>query len=104
MLNHGEGRARYTVVAAQCVHAPIRANDALTMRFLQRRSTRQEDAALLFGELLRQTKIPPQYADLREILVRGISEKSEYDYKGTEVSRDAAEGKLLRGRAKWLGR
>lgn len=91
LFDHGGGRARYTVVAAQCVHALIKANDALTLRFLRRRSTRHEDAALLFGEILRQRKVPAGYADLREILVRAMSEKSEYDYKGAEVSRDSAE-------------
>lgn len=89
-------RVRYTVVAAQCVHALIKANDALTVRFLRRRSSRHEDAAMMFGELVKQRKIPAKYAKLREILVRGVSEKSEYDYKGTEVSRDEA--------ARWVRR
>ena len=84
------GRARYTVVVAQCIHALIRANDALTVRLLRRRSTRHEDAALLFGELVRLKKIPARFSDLRALLVRAVSEKSEYDYKGTEVSRDVA--------------
>ena len=68
----------------------IKANDALTVRFLRRRSTRHEDAPLLFGELVRQHKIPPAEADWRTLLQRGISEKSAYDYKGTEVGREAA--------------
>ena len=80
----------YTVVVAQCIHALIRANDALTVRLLRRRSTRHEDAALLFGELVRLKKIPARFSDLRALLVRAVSEKSEYDYKGTEVSRDVA--------------
>lgn len=90
----GIPRGRYTVVVAQCVHALIRANDALTLRYLGRRSTRHEDAALLFGELVRQHKIPAKHAGLRGLLLRAISEKSEYDYKGVSVGRDAA--------AKWL--
>ncbi len=89
-FNQEGGRGRYTVVAAQCIHALIKANDALTVRFLRRRSTRHEDAALLFGELLRHRKIHARYADLREILVRAMSEKSEYDDKGKEVGRDTA--------------
>src|SRR5438309_10015742 len=74
----------------QCIHALIRANDALTVRLLRRRSTRHEDAALLFGELVRLKKIPARFSNLRALLVRAVSEKSEYDYKGTEVSRDVA--------------
>src|SRR5437870_4200842 len=69
------GRARYTVVVAQCIHALIRANDALTVRLLRRRSTRHEDAALLFGELVRLKKIPARFSNLRALLVRAVSEK-----------------------------
>lgn len=90
------GRARYTVVVAQCIHALIKANDALSVRFLRRRSTRHEGAPVLFGELVRQRKIPARYADFRELLVRAVSEKSEYDYKGAGVGRDVA--------ARWIQR
>ncbi len=90
----GASRARYTVVVAQCIHALIKGNDALSMRYLGRRSTRHEDAALLFGELVRQRKIPAAYAGLRALLLRAVSEKSEYDYKGAPVGRDTA--------ARWL--
>ncbi len=98
----GDPRSRYTVVAAQCIHAMIRGNDALTVRYLGRRSTRHEDAALLFGELVRQHKIPPRHAELRGLLVRAISEKSEYDYKGSSLSRDAA-ARWLREAERFLG-
>jgi hypothetical protein len=90
----GAPRARYTVVVAQCIHALIKGNDALSVRYLGRRSTRHEDAALLFGELVRQRKIPTTYAGLRALLLRAVSEKSEYDYKGVPVGRDTA--------ARWL--
>ncbi len=86
----GASRARDTVVVAQCIHALIRGNDALSVCYLGRRSTRHEGAALLFGELVRQRKIPAKYAALRALLVRAISEKSEYEYKGAPVGRDTA--------------
>ncbi len=57
---------------AQCVHALIKGNDALSVRYLGRRSTRHEDAALLFGELVRQRKIPAKYAGLRALLVQAV--------------------------------
>ena len=84
------GRGRFTVAVAMSIHAMIRANDALTMTFLKRRSTRHEDAGMLFGELIRQKKIDPKYANLRRVLATSISEKSEYDYKGAEVGRNEA--------------
>ena len=84
------GRERFTVVAALCIHSMIKANDALTLHFLGRRSTRHEDASKLFGELVRAHKIPPPHTQLRALLTDAISEKSEYDYKGREVSRTGA--------------
>lgn len=85
------GRARYTTAVATTIHAMIRANDALTVRYLGRRSTRHEKASRMFGELLKQSKIPAKYAGLRNVLMRAVSEKSEYDYKGTEVSSRVAK-------------
>ena len=85
------GRARYTTAVAMTIHAMIRANDALTVRYLGRRSTRHEDAGRMFGELLRRNKIPAEYAGLRNVLMRAVSEKSEYDSKGTEVGSRVAK-------------
>jgi len=45
--------------------------------------------------VVRLKKIPARFSDLRALLVRAVSEKSEYDYKGTEVSRDVA--------GRWMG-
>ena len=84
------GRERFTVVAALCIHSMIKANDALTLRFLGRRSTRHEDASKLFGDLVRSNKVAPPHTKLRALLSEAVSEKSEYDYKGREVSRTSA--------------
>ncbi len=92
--DNSKGRARFTVVVAQAIHALIRANDALALTFLKKRSTRHEDAAVLFGDLIRQGKVDPKYAPLRTLLTRAIAEKSEYDYKGREVGREAASRRL----------
>lgn len=43
------GRERFTVAVAQAIHALIRANDALTTKYLGKRSTRHEEASVLFG-------------------------------------------------------
>src|SRR5439155_25903922 len=65
LANTAKGRARFTVAIAQSIHALIKANDALSMRFLGRRSTRHEDAAIMFGRLIKQDKVDPKYAQLR---------------------------------------
>ena len=91
LANTTKGRARFTVAIAQSIHALIKANDALTMRFLGRRSTRHEDAAAMFGTLIKQDKVPPKYAHLRSLLTRAIAAKPEYDYKGTEAGQEEAK-------------
>ncbi|MEE9236683.1 MAG: hypothetical protein V3U52_02695 [Thermoplasmata archaeon] len=84
------GRERHTVAVAQTIHALFRANDALTVRLLNRRSTRHDDAAKLFSDLVRYNNIDPKYAGFRELAIKAVSEKSKYDYKGTEVSAKVA--------------
>lgn len=90
VLSSPGGRERYTVAVAQSIHALIKASDALTMKHLGRRSTRHEDAAVLFGDLIREHKIDPKFADQRKLLTKAAAEKSDYDYKGTEVSKATA--------------
>lgn len=91
MMEHpSRGQERLTVGVAMAIHGLIKANDALTLRFLGRRSTRHEGAPKLFGDLIRRNKIDPRHAELRRLLIRAVAEKSEYDYKGTEVSKAEA--------------
>lgn len=95
------GREKYTVAVAQAIHALIKANDALTMKHLGLRSTRHEDAALLFGDLVKRNKIDPKFADERKLLTKAAAEKSNFDYKGTQVSKATAAG-WLRDVARFL--
>ncbi len=99
--NAARGAERYTVAAAHAVHALIRANDALTFRFLRKRSTRHEDAAGLFGDLAMQNKIDPKYAGLRTLLVRAAAEKSDFDYKGAAAGKEVA-GRWIRETEKFI--
>jgi hypothetical protein len=87
----GERRSWFTVVVAQVIHSLIKANDALTFRFLVRRSARHEDAPSLFGELVRSGSVPPEMARWRRVLTRAIREKSAYDYGSREIGRGEAE-------------
>lgn len=91
LLDVDTGRERFTVAVGMSIHSVIRANDALTMRFLKRKSTRHEDAPMLFREMVKQKKINPKYAGMRKVLERAIPQKSQYDYKGEEVGKKEAE-------------
>ena len=88
------GREKYTVAVAQAIHALIKANDALTVKYLGLRSKRHEDAARQFGDLIRQNKIDSKFADRRKLLTKAAAEKSDFDYKGVEVSKTTASGWL----------
>lgn len=101
LTNTSKGRARFTVAVAQSIHALIKANDALSMHFLGRRSTRHEDAAVIFGMLIRQNKMDPKHAHLRSLLIRAIKAKPLYDYKGTEAGQEEAK-KWIREVAKFI--
>jgi uncharacterized protein (UPF0332 family) len=83
-------RERFTVAVAMSIHSIIRANDALTMRFLKQRSTRHEDAPRLFREIVKQNKIDPKYVGLRKVLESAIPQKSLYDYRGEEIGKKKA--------------
>ncbi len=97
-FHSARGRERLTVAVAQTIHALVRANDALTVRYLGKRSTRHEDAAALFGDLVKRGKIDPKFADLRRLLSKAAAEKSDFDYKGAEASRATAEWWLREGK------
>ena len=85
------GRERFTVAVAQAMHGLIKANDALTMKFLKWRSTRHEDAAMLFEDMIKQGKFDQEYATLRRLLIEASTRKSDFDYKGTEIGQNEAE-------------
>jgi hypothetical protein len=88
------GRARFTVIAALSIHSMIKANDALTMRFLRKRSTRHEDAPKLFRDLVAQNKIPSERAGLRDLLSDAVADKPDFDYKGEAESQSGAERRI----------
>lgn len=97
-----QDRRRYTVIVAQCIHSIIKANDALPIKFLNRRAFRHDDAPQLFLRLVQLNKIPAKFSNLRTtILTPAVQLKSKADYKGIEVSKAEAE-KWIRSAEKFL--
>ncbi|MDI6903349.1 MAG: hypothetical protein QMC77_06410 [Methanocellales archaeon] len=85
-------KEKYTVAVAQATHSIIRANDALTLKFLKKRAMRHDDAVRLFRDLIGLNKIPSKFADLGStIIIPAVQTKSKADYKGIEVSKAGAE-------------
>lgn len=92
-------KEKYTVVVAQVIHSIIKANDALTLKFLKKRAIRHDDAPRLFLDLIKFNKIPSKFSDLRKsIILPAVKTKSRADYKGIEVSRTEAERWMRMGR------
>ena len=69
MESANSDRERYTVAVAQAIHSIIRANDALTLKFLKRRAMRHDDAVRLFRNLIGLNKIPSKFADLGSTII-----------------------------------
>lgn len=83
---------KYTVIVAQSVHSIIRANDALTMRLLNKRAVKHDEVSELFLDMIRRQKIPAKFSDLRmAVVVPAIQIKSKVDYKGVYSSKSDAE-------------
>lgn len=92
LLNKKLSEADFTVAVAMCVHAIIRANDALTNRYLFRTAQRHEDAPELFLRLVEQGKIDKTYDFARkEILIPAIRIKSLVDYRGAAITQPTAQ-------------
>jgi len=85
------------VVVAQAVHSIIRANDALTLRFLNKRAIRHADAASMSLGIAQSGRISPEFSRLRKaVLIPAIDMKSKADYKGVYVGRADAERWIAR--------
>lgn len=93
ILKRESSEADYTVVVAMCVHAIIKANDALTNRYLFRTAIKHEEAPELFLRLIEQGKIDRKYDSVRkEILIPAIRIKSRVDYRGATITQPTAAG------------
>lgn len=85
----GDGSAN--VCCAQAIHGIIRANDALSLKFLGRKSTRHDDLPFLFRKLLKQNKIKSEERKFEPVLAKAMVSKSSADYGKAEFSRGDAE-------------
>ena len=103
MANSEESeREKYTVAVAMTIHSIIKANDALTVKFMNKRAIRHDEAPELFRQLVQFNKIPAKFSELRlSVLAPAIQTKSKADYKGFEASKSDAE-RWIRNANKFL--
>jgi len=67
------------VCCALAIHAIIRANDAVTLKFLRLKATRHDDAPAMFAKLLEQGKITGENKRFLRLLQRAAIDKSGAD-------------------------
>ena len=79
------------VCCALCVHAIIRANDALTLKFMNVKGTRHDDAPALFSKMLQQGKIARENARFLRLLQKAMMDKSGADYGKKSFSHEDAK-------------
>ena len=91
LLEAGEGDASANVCCAQAIHAIIRANDALSLKFLGYKATRHDDAAAVFAKLVREGKLPEDASLFKGLIAGAMRDKSGADYGKASFSYDDAK-------------
>ena len=91
MAEAGGDYASANVCCAQAIHAIIRANDALAMKFLGHKPTRHDDAAIVFAKLIREGKLPEKAAMFKNLVADAMKDKSGADYGKRSFSHEDAE-------------
>lgn len=91
IANNQENSNKYAVAISMLIHAVIKANDALTIKFLNVTARRHDDAIRLFKELIDKNLIKPEYSNYRQILQEAINNKAKAEYRGTFFSKNDYE-------------
>jgi uncharacterized protein (UPF0332 family) len=78
------------VCCALAIHAVIRANDALSLRYLGIKPTRHDDMVTVFSKLLRNN-LPKEDMRFKELIGKVPRDKSGADYGKKEFSYAEAE-------------
>ena len=94
-------RNKYSVAIAMLVHSIIKANDSLTVKFLNTTARRHDEARKLFEELIKRNFIKSEYAQYKDIVQDAISNKAKAEYRASFFSRHDFED-MLRKAEKFL--
>ena len=92
---------KYAVGVAQAIHAIIKANDALTFKYLNQVAQRHDEARKLFEELIKRNFIKSEYSSYKEIIQEAITQKARAEYRAVYFSKNDAET-IIRKAEKFL--
>ena len=96
-----ENREKYSVGIAMLIHSVIKANDALTMKFLNTTAKRHDDAKVLFQELIKRNFIKAEYSNYKDIIQEAINNKAKAEYRAGYFSKNDFDD-LLRKSEKFI--
>lgn len=77
-----ETRNKYSVGVAMAVHAIIKANDALTFKFMNVTARRHDDARRLFEDMVKKHFVKANHANYKHIIQEAINNKAKAEYRG----------------------
>lgn len=97
-----EDSEKYSIAIAMLVHAILKANDALTTKFLNKTAKKHDNAKDLFDEMIRKNNINAEYAHYKSTIQEAINNKAKAEYKIAFFSKRIYED-LERKAEKFLG-
>lgn len=86
-----ECKEKYSVAIAMLVHAIIKANDALSVKFLATTARRHDEARRLFEDMIKKNVIKTEYASYKDIIQEAIIMKAGAEYRGSFFSKSDFE-------------
>ena len=92
IANYGsETKDKYIVAVAMTIHAIIKANDALTFKFMNITAKRHDDARRLFEDSIKKNFVKAEYANYKDIIQDAITNKAKAEYRGAFFSKNDFE-------------
>ncbi len=86
-----EGKDKYAVAVSMAIHSIIKANDALTFKFMNITAKRHDDARRLFEDLIKKNFVKAEYANYKNIIQDAITNKAKAEYRGAFFSKNDFE-------------
>lgn len=96
-----ENNAKFSVAVAMTIHSIIKANDALTFKFMNVTARRHDDARRLFEDLIKKNVVKAEYANYNQIIQEAINNKAKAEYRAAYFSKSDFES-LQRKAEKFL--
>jgi len=75
-----EDTNKYNVAVAMSVHSIIKANDALTFKFMNITARKHDDAKRLFQDMIKRKFIHEKYSSYKDIIQDAIYGKAKAEY------------------------